>query len=82
MTGDAFRAALEELDVTQAGWAKLVGVDERTVRRVIAGQRDLSGPEELLLQLLLQHRIGVGTLLMIRFGKKVKPEDLRDRRKS
>jgi transcriptional regulator with XRE-family HTH domain len=38
MTSDAFRAALDRLGLTQAGAARLLGVNDRTARKWACGE--------------------------------------------
>jgi transcriptional regulator with XRE-family HTH domain len=49
MTPDQFRAALCRLGQTQAGAARLLGVDGRTVRRYASGEREIPKPAQRLL---------------------------------
>ena len=43
VTPTDFRAALARLGLTQAGAARLLGVDERTARRWARGERQVPG---------------------------------------
>jgi len=52
MTPDQFRAALSELQLTQAGFARLAMVDARTVRRWCDGTRAVPGPVVSLLRMI------------------------------
>jgi DNA-binding transcriptional regulator YiaG len=52
MTPEELRATLDRLGLTQLGAAKLLSVDGRTVRRWIAGDRDIPGPAIVLLGVL------------------------------
>ncbi len=52
MTPAALRAQLGRLGLTQTAAARLLGVDPRTMRRWIAGERDISPPAAFLLALL------------------------------
>ena len=54
MTPDELRAALTRLGLTQSGAARLLHVEPRTVRRWIAGDRDIPGPAVVLLRLWLE----------------------------
>jgi DNA-binding transcriptional regulator YiaG len=56
MTSDQFRAALADLGLSQAGFARLAMVDARTVRRWCDGTRAVPGPVVALLALLSAHR--------------------------
>ena len=49
MNADQFRAALADLALSQAGFARLVMVDARTVRRWCDGTRAVPGPVVALL---------------------------------
>ena len=49
MTPTDFRAALARLGLTQAGAARLLGVDERTARRWARGERQVPEPVRRLL---------------------------------
>lgn len=53
MTPDQFRAALADLGITQAGFARLAMVDARTVRRWCDGTRAVPGPVVALLRILM-----------------------------
>lgn len=50
MTPAAFRTALDRLGLTQSEAARRLGVDPRTVRRWIAGDRKIPGPVAVLLR--------------------------------
>ena len=52
MTPNQFRAALADLGLSQAGFARLSLVDARTVRRWCEGSRAIPGPVVALLALL------------------------------
>ena len=52
MTPDQFRAALADLELSQAGFARLAQVDARTVRRWCDGTRAVPGPVVALLSLM------------------------------
>ena len=49
VTQAEFRAALARLGLTQAGAARLLGVDERTARRWARGERQVPEPVRRLL---------------------------------
>lgn len=53
MTPDDYRETILQLGLTQAGAAKLLGVDERTSRRWACGERDIPAPAERFLRYLL-----------------------------
>ena len=57
MTANQFRSALDRLSLTQAGAARLVGVDERTARRWALGERSMPEPVAILLRLLMARKI-------------------------
>jgi DNA-binding transcriptional regulator YiaG len=57
MTPDQFRAALAELQLTQAGFARLAMVGARTVRRWCDGTRAVPGPVVALLQVMDKQRL-------------------------
>lgn len=52
MTANEFRSARTRLGLSQAGLGALMRCDERTVRRWEAGDREVPGPVEVLLQAL------------------------------
>jgi DNA-binding transcriptional regulator YiaG len=52
MIPDQFRAALAELQLSQAAFARLAMVDARTVRRWCDGTRAVPGPVVALLQIM------------------------------
>jgi DNA-binding transcriptional regulator YiaG len=51
MTPDQFRAALADLGLSQAGFARMAMVDARTVRRWCDGTRAVPGPVVALLRM-------------------------------
>jgi DNA-binding transcriptional regulator YiaG len=53
MTPDQFRAALADLGLSQAGFARMAMVDARTVRRWCDGTRAVPGPVVALLRILM-----------------------------
>lgn len=52
MTPTALRATLAALGLTQAEAAHMLGVDERTIRRWLAGERKIPEPAARLLGLI------------------------------
>jgi DNA-binding transcriptional regulator YiaG len=52
MTPDQFRAALADLGLSQAGFARKAMVNARTVRRWCDGTRAVPGPVVALLQIM------------------------------
>ena len=57
MTPNQFNAALRRLDITQAGAARLLGVDGRTTRYWAAGDRAIPESVAILLRLLVSGKI-------------------------
>jgi DNA-binding transcriptional regulator YiaG len=57
MTSDQFRAALADLGLSQAGFARLAMVDARTVRRWCDGTRAVPGPVVALLGMMDKQRL-------------------------
>ena len=55
MTPDQFRAALADLGLSQAGFARMALVDARTVRRWCDGARAVPGPVVALLGMMIKH---------------------------
>lgn len=53
MTSDEYRTAYAALGLTQAGVARLLGVDERTSRRWAAGEREVPPPVGRFLSFLV-----------------------------
>lgn len=52
MTADQFRAALADLGLSLAGFARIAMVDARTVRRWCDGTRAVPGPVVALLRMM------------------------------
>jgi len=65
MTAEEFRNALDQIGVTQAGFARLVELDERTVRRMAADDRDVMQPIAILLTIMIKKKISVAQLLKL-----------------
>lgn len=59
MTPNQFRQALDRLELSQLGAAKLFGADDRTVRRWALGERSVPRAIVILLRLLLAKKITV-----------------------
>jgi hypothetical protein len=59
MTANQFRAAIDRLDLSQVGAARLVGADPRTGRRWALGERPVPECVAILLRLLLAKKITV-----------------------
>lgn len=57
MTPHEYRNLLAALGLTQAGAARLLGVDERTSRRWANGERDVPPPAARFLRFLLEAKI-------------------------
>jgi len=57
MTPSEYRDLLATLGLTQAGAARLLGVDERTSRRWATGERDVPMPAARFLRFLLKAKI-------------------------
>ena len=53
MTPEALKSARAQLGLTQAGLGALMRCDGRTVRRWEAGDREIPGPVEVLVEALL-----------------------------
>lgn len=53
MTPEEFRETIEQLGLTQAASAQLLGVDERTARRWACGERDIPPPAQRFLRYLI-----------------------------
>ena len=59
MTATQFRATLDRLDLTQVGAARLLGSDERTVRRWASGDRTIPQAVVIMLRLLVAKKITI-----------------------
>ena len=59
MTANQFRTALNRLDLTQVGAARLLGADDRTARRWALDERPVPPAAAILLRLLLAGKISV-----------------------
>lgn len=58
MSPTQFRAALDSLDLSQVGAARLFGyADGRAIRRYISGERGIPPPVAILLRLMLTDKI-------------------------
>jgi DNA-binding transcriptional regulator YiaG len=57
MTANQFRAALGRLNLSQVGAARLLGANDRTVRRWASGERSIPGDVAILLRLLTAGKI-------------------------
>jgi len=56
MTAEDYRGAIERLGLSQNAAARLLGVDERTSRRWVSGERDVPEPAARFLQYLIATR--------------------------
>jgi len=56
MTPDQIRDTLNRLELTTTRAAQLVGVDDRTMRKWLAGERGMPEPVIRLLRLVLEDR--------------------------
>jgi DNA-binding transcriptional regulator YiaG len=65
MTNHEYRDLLTALGLTQAGAARLLGVDERTSRRWAAGERDIPPPAARFLRFLLEAKISPDRVLKL-----------------
>ena len=79
MTAEEFRNALDQIGVTQAGFARLVELDERTVRRMAADDRDVMQPIAILLTIMIKKKISVAQLLKL-MGDPRDPREFTDQR--
>lgn len=57
MTPKQFRAALDRLDLSQVGAARLFKADGRTARRWASGERSIPEAVAILLRLMLRGKI-------------------------
>lgn len=57
MTANQFRTALNRLELSQLGAARLFGADGRTARRWALGERSIPEPVAILLRLMLAGKI-------------------------
>jgi DNA-binding transcriptional regulator YiaG len=56
MTPDEYASAIEQLGLSQLAAAKLLGVDGRTSRRWVSGERDVPEPAARFLRYLIATR--------------------------
>ncbi len=56
MTADEYRTAIEALGLSQIAAARLLGVDARTSRRWVRGERDIPEPAARFLRYLIATR--------------------------
>lgn len=57
MTPTDLRATITRLGLSQVGAAKVLGIDDRTMRRWIAGEREISPPAILALRMMVNYKI-------------------------
>ena len=76
MTPDQFRAALANLQLSQAGFARLAMVDARTVRRWCDGTRAVPGPVVALLGMMAQHRQALERTMLTDGGRTIDPQGI------
>ena len=55
MTADEYRLLLQRLGLSQAGAARICGVDQRTSQRWALGERDIPAPAQRLLLACERH---------------------------
>jgi len=65
MTSSKFKAALSKLNLTQARAAAWLGVDERTVRRWIAGEQAVPKTVAMLIVLTIESRFEPNDVLAL-----------------
>jgi DNA-binding transcriptional regulator YiaG len=71
MTPNQFRAALDRLDLSQVGVARLLGADERTARRWALGERDVPDCVAIVLRLMTAGKISAEDVEAARRGADV-----------
>jgi DNA-binding transcriptional regulator YiaG len=76
MTPDQFRAALADLGLSQAGFARIAQVNPRTVRRWCDGTRAVPGPVVALLVMMAQHRQALEAAMLTDGGKPIDPQGI------
>lgn len=57
MTADQYRNAIQALGLSQTAAARLLGVDPRTSRRWISGERDIPAPAARFLDYLIATKV-------------------------
>ena len=62
MTATQFRAALDRLNLSQLGAARLFGTGERTPRRWALGERSVPPAIAILLRLLIARKISAADI--------------------
>ena len=66
MTPNQFRAALDKLELSQLGAARLFGTGERTPRRWASGDAEIPEAAAILLRLMLAGKIAVADVEKVR----------------
>jgi DNA-binding transcriptional regulator YiaG len=59
MTAKQFNSALDKLELSQLGFARVVGVTDRQCRRWASGENSVPAPVRKLLALMLAGRISI-----------------------
>lgn len=62
MTANQFRAAIDRLNLSQVGAARLIGADPRTARRWALGEREIPECVAILLRLMLAGKISIADI--------------------
>jgi hypothetical protein len=65
MTGNEYRAAIRRLGLSQAGAARLLGVNETTSRRWIKDKHPIPISADLLLRVMVAHRITPENVMLL-----------------
>jgi DNA-binding transcriptional regulator YiaG len=62
MTAEEFRAAIDEIGLSQVQAARMLNANERTARRWASGEIDIPTPVAIVLRLMLRYRISPRTV--------------------
>lgn len=54
---DQLLSALKRVGLSQRKGAKFLGMNERTMRKIVAGEAHLSKPAAMLLRLMIRHKL-------------------------
>lgn len=65
MTPDEYKNAIASLGLSQSGAARLLGVDARTSRRWVSGERDVAEPAARFLRFLIAAKIKPARVLKL-----------------
>ena len=76
MTPSDFRAALADLGLSQAGFARIAQVNPRTVRRWGDGTRAVPGPVVALMKMMAQHKQTLEKAMLPDGGKPIDPQGI------